>query len=199
MSRIHVLLWVTLVFTTPLGAQAAERLESSMGAGAVSVCHQEVCFPVQTQVAGDQIPLRNTAMLKVWGFDVYTAALYVPPKAVGVRGVLETSPKTLVLHYHRSIRAQQIIKAANKVLEKNPEIDLVELQGRLDTMYGAFVDVEEGDRYELRHEPGRGSVLAFNGEESCVIVGDDFAEAFFGIWLSEEPLNDRLRDELISH
>jgi hypothetical protein len=39
--------------------------------------------------------------------------------------------------------------------------------------------------------------LALNGTEVGVIDGGDFARAYFGIWLGDEPIDDRFRDQLL--
>ncbi len=187
---------ITVVALATATAGAERGLSSSTRPGETA-CLDEVCFPSRTTVGPSSVPLHNVAMLEIWGFDVYTAALYVPPGVDTVDEVLRTAPKKLILHYHRSIRAQQIIKAAEKALRKNPEINREVLDDRLQRMYTAFRDVDEGDRYELRHDPERGSILSLNGEVACVVEGNDFAEAFFGIWLSDTPLNATLRDALI--
>jgi hypothetical protein len=194
-QRACFALLLPLALTAPVDSR--ERADIAVGTRSETVCRDSACFDARAQVGTSTVPLRNTAMLEIWGFDVYTAALYVPPGTDTIDEVLETAPKTLVLHYHRSIKAKQIIKAANKALDKNPEVDRQAIESRLERIYDAFQDVEEGDRYELRHHPQQGAILALNGEVTCIVEGDDFAEAFFGIWLSKKPLNDSLRDDLI--
>ena len=48
------------------------------------------------------------------------------------------------------------------------------------------------------HHVGGVVTLELNGEVTAVIEGDDFARAFFGIWLSEHALSDSLRDRLLA-
>ena len=57
--------------------------------------------------------------------------------------------------------------------------------------------MEPGDRYALTYLPGEGTELAKNGVRLALVPGEEFAEAYFGIWLGEAPLDRNLRDQLL--
>lgn len=71
------------------------------------------------------------------------------------------------------------------------------IQGRIDQINAAYKDVKPGDRYFLTYLPGRGTELALNGTPLIVIEGSDFAAAYFGIWLGREPIDDKLKRDLL--
>ena len=88
-------------------------------------------------------------------------------------------------------------QAAEKVLEKNPANDMRALRTRLDRIYSAFVTVRKGDTYTLVVDPDTNRTrLLFNGRETCRVKGADFGRAFFGIWLSDYPLDQGLMQDL---
>ena len=60
-----------------------------------------------------------------------------------------------------------------------------------------FRDVGAGDRYALTYQPDIGTTLSLNGEPLGTIAGSDFARAYFGIWLGDEPLRKKFRDRLL--
>ena len=70
---------------------------------------------------------------------------------------------------------------------------LSSLRDRLDRIRAAYRDVKPGDRYALTYRPGSGTELSFNGTTLVVIQGDDFAAAYFSIWLGKQPLDRGLR------
>ena len=61
----------------------------------------------------------------------------------------------------------------------------------------AYRDVAAGDRYQLCHAPGADTRLSLNGEELIRIPGDDFAVAYFGIWLRDGAISEDLRSALL--
>jgi hypothetical protein len=190
--RIPGVLAVCLLFATPVvaGPSAADTIP-------VRYCEAGVPFAPATAVAGHTIPLRNAALLEFLGLDVYSAAVYVPDGAVAVDDVLDSQPKTLEIYYHRALGAEQINRATERALARNPTVDAVALAAQLEQLYAAARDVADGDRYRAHHVGGV-VTLELNGEVTAVIEGDDFARAFFGIWLSEHALSDSLRDRLLA-
>jgi len=160
-------------------------------------CEAGVPFEPVTAVAGHTLPLRNAALLEFLGLDLYSAAVYAPDDATTVDGVLDAQPKTLEIYYHRPVKATQINRATEKALARNPTIDVAALASQLEQLYAVARDVADGDRYRATHVNGA-VTLELNGDVTAVIPGDDFARAFFGIWLSEHALSLDLRDRLLS-
>ena len=68
---------------------------------------------------------------------------------------------------------------------------------RIDALHRAYRDVRPDDRYSLTYLPDVGTELRLNNELLASIPGNDFAEAYFGIWLGNQPLDEGLRDELL--
>ncbi|MEJ2519407.1 MAG: chalcone isomerase family protein [Desulfuromonadales bacterium] len=54
-----------------------------------------------------------------------------------------------------------------------------------------------GDRYRLIYRPGTGTELRLNDRRLGTIPGDDFAVAYFSLWLGEQPIDKRFRDRLL--
>lgn len=129
-------------------------------------------------------------------FRVYEAALYAPTGSRTSDLVAGTAPRCLVIEYHRPVTRDIIVTAADKVLERQG-IVLSALAARLDRLNAAYRDVEAGDRYQLCHAPGGDTRLSLNGEELIRIPGDDFAAAYFGIWLRDGAISEDLRSALL--
>ena len=89
-------------------------------------------------------------------------------------------------------------KGAAPSLERNQTpAELARLQGRIDRINTTYKDVKAGDRYSLTYLPGRGTELALNGTPLLTIEGADFAAAYFGIWLGREPIDEKLKRDLL--
>jgi hypothetical protein len=130
-------------------------------------------------------------------FKGYVAALYLeegtPPEKV-----LENVPKRLELEYFWSIDGDKFGPVAESALERNLDAESFErLRPRVEALHEKYQDVEPGDRYALTYLPEEGTELARNGVRLALVPGEDFARAYFGIWLGEAPLDRGLRDRLL--
>ena len=159
---------------------------------------ENVTFADNVTIGGTQAPLRNAALLRYLKvIKAYVAALYLP-EGVKAEDVLADVPKRLEISYLLSIKGPDFDKGAAPILERNQTpVELARLRGRLDRINAAYKDVKPGDRYSLTYLPGRGTELALNGTPLIVIEGADFATAYFGIWLGREPIDDKLKRDLL--
>lgn len=164
---------------------------------AVRACFHRVCFPASAEVFGRKLPLRSAGKKDWWRFSLYDAGLYIPA-GVSKEDVLGNIPRKIVLRYRRSIEVEKIVEAAEHNLAGNPDIDLPALRERVNYLHSLYRSVKKGDEYALAYEPGQGTQLYFNGEkQGDLILGNDFAEAYFGIWLSKHVVCRKLRWELL--
>jgi len=84
-----------------------------------------------------------------------------------------------------------------KALEENPDIDFAAIRRDIDGVANCFQDVKDGDVYAVEFDPNTQKTTIFlNGIEQCSYNGAAFAEAFFGIWISDHPLNKKLAEAL---
>lgn len=159
---------------------------------------ENIPFADSTTIGGNPVPLRNAAPLRYLKLiKAYVAALYLP-EGIRASDVLSDVPKRLEISYLVAIKGTDFDKGASPVLERNQTpAERAKLKGRLDRINAAYKDVRSGDRYSLTYLPGRGTELALNGTPLIVIEGADFAAAYFGIWLGREPIDDRLKHDLL--
>ncbi|MEJ2470035.1 MAG: chalcone isomerase family protein [Desulfuromonadales bacterium] len=157
-----------------------------------------VHFADSVRVAETELPLRGTAVL-TWAllFDVYAGAFYLPASQPGVEWTAPV-PKQLELSYFRNISASDFAESSDTLLRRNLTPQAYRhLAQRLQQLYGLFRDVTPGDRYRLIYRPGTGTELRLNDRRLGTIPGDDFAVAYFGLWLGEQPIDKRFRDRLL--
>jgi len=157
-----------------------------------------VHFEDRFVVHGTELTLNGVAILK-WAmlFDVYAGGFYLPEHRTGVEWT-EDVPKKLELSYFREIEARGFADASDKLLRDTLEPSAYQtLSERLQTFYTFFRDVRPGDRYSINYTPGRGTELRLNGQALGQVPGHDFAVAYFGIWLGDNPINQTFRDRLL--
>jgi hypothetical protein len=160
---------------------------------------ENISFDESVHIDNQQIPIRGVALLR-WMklFKVYVAALYLPQNLPSDE-VLADIPKRLEISYLVSIDGPDFGKGAEAILERNvTPNELARLRTRIDQLNAVYRDVKPGDRYALTYTPGSGTELSYNGSPLITIEGADFAAAYFGIWLGKNPIDEKMRNRLIS-
>ena len=145
-----------------------------------------------------ELKLNGVAVLKwVMLFDVYAGALYRPGGVPGQAWSNDVA-KRLELSYFREIEAKGFAEASDKLLQDNLlPTEYQALEKRLQTFYGFFRDVNPGDRYSINYIPEKGTELRLNEQPLGRVPGADFAAAYFGIWLGDEPISKGFRNRLL--
>lgn len=153
----------------------------------------------ETAMAGDnKLQLVGTGTFRYMFFKVYDGALYMLPDA-DITDPMALVPKRLELSYTRAITAAQLVESGDKILARNvDEQTYAALAGELRMINAAYSDVQAGDRYALVYIPGTGTVLELNGEPLVTVPGEEFAQAYFAIWLGEKSAKRSFRDALIN-
>ncbi|MGD2074418.1 MAG: chalcone isomerase family protein [Gammaproteobacteria bacterium] len=130
---------------------------------------------------------------------VYDAALYIDAAADPDNLLDRRVAKRLDIVYRTSVKASDMITAAERVLARQqPGHVLERWRSQIDALHAAYRDVRPGDRYALVYRPDDGLRLELNGREITRIAAAEFAQLYFGIWLAEEPLSDSLKQALLS-
>jgi hypothetical protein len=162
-------------------------------------CHG-VTFPDRTQVGTialtlNGLGLRQATLLRV---NVYVAALYLASKSTDANAILgSTTPKKLVLHFVRDVDAAELQKAWEEGFANNAKDQLPALQPRVDKLKSWMTDVKSGQQLTFTHRPGAGIEVDVNGTVKGTVEGDDFARAFYSIWLGSRPPNAGLKAGLL--
>ena len=182
---IRNLLLVSLGIILALGVAPAQGKEC-----------KGVSFPDQLQVDGralalNGLGLRQATMLKV---NVYVAALYVTKTSADANLLLgSSSPKQLVLQFLRNVSAAELNRAWDEGFDKR----LAPFKDYLETLKSWMADMKTGQRLTFVYRPGTGLEVDVNGAAKGTIKGDDFAKAFFSIWLGANTPNPGLKSGLL--
>lgn len=187
----QILIFLLFGFSCVHPAEAV-RAEKRVG------CPDSPCFPQSMSVNSERLPLRSTATYTVLFFDVYTIAHYSAAPELSSRAVLADIPKALLIHYWRGVSVDRMRQGAVVALSARFGGEYKRFEKQLEQMNRAFQDVKRGDQYRLVYHPDVGTKLYLNDSLKTTIPGADFADAYFGIWLSQIPLHKGVRDSLLS-
>lgn len=135
------------------------------------------------------------ARLKVWGFDVYDATLFVRAGFDAAR--FGDQRFALELAYLRNFDGADIAERSVEEMRRIAPMDDARAAGWLKAMTDVFPNVKKGDRITGVHVPGSGARFYLNGRLLGEVADDAFSRQFFGIWLSPQTSQPRMRETLL--
>lgn len=178
-----------LLFLGHLGAASGAALECD-----------GVSFPEHVQAGGETLTLNGLGLRKatIFGIKVYVGALYVPHPTGDAAAILTArEPAEVELRFVFRVTAGQLRDAWQDGFEHSAANELPQLQTRIAQLNGWMSGVKSGQRMTFLRIPGVGIQYALDGAVQGTIPGDDFAQAFLGIWLGASPPSPELRAGLL--
>ena len=130
-----------------------------------------------------------------WMFmDIYQAKLYRPVGVSKQKALTDSLPLKLSLCYYKPISTDVLIQGANESLPHNLSPIL---QAEVDRLHASYESVKPNDCYELRYQ---NSVTELLLNQQLVFRSSlaEFKQVYFGIWLGDKPLSDKLKSALLS-
>ncbi|MBG6076786.1 chalcone isomerase family protein [Polaromonas sp. CG_9.11] len=140
--------------------------------------------------------LIGQARLTVWGFDIYDARLWAP--APFSADSVAASALALELNYLRNFQAADIAERSLKEMRRSQPVSDAQAALWTAELLRVIPDVRKGDRITAVHRPGQGAAFWVNGRASGEVLDTDFARRFFGIWLSPDTSEPRMREALLA-
>ena len=138
----------------------------------------------------------GTGRLTVWGFQVYDARLWAQP---GFRVAnFDSSPLALELSYLRAFKAEEVAERSIKEMRRSRPVSDAQASRWMANLLRVIPDVRIGDRVMGVHRPGVGAAFWVNGKNTGEVLDAEFAKLFFGIWLSPNTSEPKLRDALLA-
>lgn len=157
-------------------------------------------FSKTIEVQKNRLYLNGVALMKYLIFvEAYAGALYLPKNADGAQA-LDDIMKRLELEYRVAITADDFARATRqKIKETVSSSNFIRLLPKIESLNRLYQSVRPGDRYALTYVPGEGTQLNYNSTLLGSIEGADFANALFGIWIGNDPIDKGFRDKLLGN
>ena len=143
-----------------------------------------------------QSQLIGKGRLTIWGFQVYDARLWAP--AGFAAGSYASQPLALELAYLRDFEAKDVAERSLQEMRRSQAISEAQAARWRAGLLRVIPNVSRGDRILGLHRPGVGAAFWVNGKVSGEIRDAEFARLFFGIWLSPQTSEPKLRDALLA-
>jgi hypothetical protein len=161
----------------------------------------DAVLPVSETFHGETVTLNGAGVREKLWIDLYAAGLYLNEKSSDAAEILDgDKPMAIKLHIvSKLISSDKMVDAVTEGFEKSTNGNTAPIQKEIDTMLGFFKeDIKKNDVFDLVYLPAKGVVAYKNGEEKGVVKGKEFKKALFGIWLSNRPADDDLKESLLA-
>ena len=173
-----------------------------LAAGLGGLCSGARAQPaVPTQVPAEvaaELPgarLLGNGRLTYFALHIYDARLWVGDGFAADN--FSKLPLALELEYARTLFGKLIAERSLDEMKRAGGFSDDQGQRWLAAMTQTFPDVNKGDRLTGLHRPGEAAAFFLNGKPRGEIRDADFARRFFGIWLSPQTSEPKLRTGLL--
>lgn len=154
-------------------------------------------------VAGQSLKLQGAGLRTRLFIKLYAAGLYIPEGSPSQATWLVDSDEPIAITLDivsDLVTRDRMIEALNEGFAAstggNTDAVANEMQQLKDAMGGAM---KAGSSMTFAYEPGVGTRVSRDGEETTIIEGLDFKRALFGIWLSDKPVTPKLKAALLGN
>jgi Chalcone isomerase-like len=176
-SRRHALAAVVVALACPLAAWAT------------------TAPPPEVSTALPGASLQGQGRLRVFGLHIYDAALWSAARLSA--SDTQNAALALELRYARTLRGPLIAERSLDEMKRVGEVSDADGERWLEAMKQVFPDVKAGDRITGVHQPGVGAAFFVNGRARGEVRDAQFAQLFFGVWLSPRTSQPALRSALL--
>lgn len=159
-----------------------------------------VSLPETVTLGSKPLVLNGAGIRSKFFIKVYVGALYLPARTRDAETILRgTGPVAMHMHVvHSEISKEKLVDAWNDRFDANLEAaERARLGPRIARFNGLFRSVRKGEVMRLDYQPGVGTTVSINNETRGVIEGEDFMQAWLGIWLGREPADTGLKKGLL--
>lgn len=159
-----------------------------------------ITLPDQLQAGDKSLMLNGAGIRSKFVFDLYVGGLYLISKSSDAAAIINADdPMAIRLHIISSkITSEKMTSATREGFDKSTGGNTAPITAEIDQFLAAFSDeIKEGDVFEFINIPGEGVNVIKNGASKTTIGSTEFKKALFGIWLSDHPVQAKLKDGML--
>lgn len=160
-----------------------------------------VSLPVKLTHDKEELVLNGGGIRKQMLFKVYVAGLYLSAKNKNGHDICGVDkPEALRIQITSGlVNSKNMSQAIREGFNQSTGGTIAPLKERIEAFIHTFdkEKISEGDIFDIWYLPGVGIKTFKNNQLKGVIQGFDFKKALFGIWLSDAPVDNRLKKALL--
>ncbi|MEE9321635.1 MAG: chalcone isomerase family protein [Granulosicoccus sp.] len=151
-------------------------------------------------VGSTELVLNGAGLRKKLFIKLYVGGLYLGTANNDAAAIIEAdAPMMITLDMLSDLVTQKkMLKALNDGFSNATDGKTEAIQAEIALMQEAMQGkISKGDNFTYAYEPGVGTHVLHNDEETAVIEGLEFKKALFGIWLSDKPAQKSLKKAML--
>jgi len=152
------------------------------------------------QAGGTSLQLNGAGLRSRFFIKLYVAGLYTEQGEGSARAILlADAPMAITLDIVSDrVTRDKMIEALNDGFATSTGGDIAPVAEGMAQLESAMGDtMSAGSSMTFAYEPGVGTRVLRDGTEAALIEGLDFKQALFGIWLSDSPVDGKLKGGLL--
>ena len=157
-------------------------------------------IPETNEYQGTELILNGYGTRVIFFMKVYEGSLYLENKSTNANSIVSgnDSMALRIDVLSTMVTADAMKKALNEGLEKSTGGNTVPISEEMKQLSSSFnTGVTTGDFYEFIYIPDTGTHVVKNKQLVDVIPGFEFKKAFFGIFLSDNPIQKNLKKAML--
>lgn len=157
-------------------------------------------MPEILQVSDTTLKLNGTGIRKKYFFKLYVGGLYLEQKSSDAAKIIaDDAAMAIRLHIISSmITSEKMEDSTREGFEKSTGGKTDAIKAEIEDFIAVFKEeIKDGDIYDLNYTPAKGVEVLKNGKSSAIVKGLPFKKALFGIWLSNEPAQENLKEGML--
>ena len=156
--------------------------------------------PAQIEYQGNTLTKNGQGTRIIFFMKVYEGSLYLETQSSNAEEIVNMdAPMAIRIDVTSTmVTADAMKKALSEGLEKSTANNTGPISKEIVQLSSSFDSaVSTGDHYEFIYLPGLGTHVLKNSELVELIKGMDFKKAFFGIFLSDNPIQKNLKKAML--
>ena len=156
--------------------------------------------PKSMEYQGVELMLNGQGTRVRFFMKVYDTALYLKSSSSNAKEILDADEAMAVrLDVTSSlVTTDAMLTALNEGLVKSTGNNTTPISNEINQLSSSFSsDVIDGDFFEFIYIPDSGTNVIKNSTYIDTIPGIEFKKAFFGIWLSNDPIQKNLKKAML--
>ena len=144
-----------------------------------------------------ELVLMGAGLKRFLVFKMVAVGLYLQ-EGILEENILTNVPRRIEVAYLQNVSKKELIKETLKGIQANLNAEqFEEVKSRVNQLHEWYVDVEPEDRYAFTYIPDVGTQVDLNGVKQGIIEGEDFAFAFFSMYIGAKPSDNRVKQKLL--
>ena len=162
-----------------------------------------VTLPATMEVGASSIRLNGGGIRKKLFFKLYVGGLYLANRQADANAIINADEAMAVKLQVTSemINSDNMSEVIIEGFEKSTGGNVAPVKDRITKFIDTFKKsaVIEGDVFDIVYLPGIGVQSYKNDRLQSTIEGFDFKKALFGIWLSDTPADENLKQAMLGN